>query len=75
MAMPALLQGEVQAVPNLVFDQDAPALRAQFGPAVIRDVERRTLELLFGQRFPMPLKPSFVFRGRDPMTFTTYAVM
>jgi hypothetical protein len=75
MAMPALLQGEVQAVPNPVFDQYAPALRAQFGQAVVRDVERRTLERLFGQRFPAPLKPSFVFRGRDPMTFTDLAEM
>ncbi len=73
--MPALLQGEGQAMPDTVFDQDAPALRAQFGPAVVGNVKRRTLELLFGQRFPVPLKPGFVFRGRDPITFTTLEVM
>jgi hypothetical protein len=75
LAMPALFQGEVQAAPNLLFDQDTLALRAQVGMAALGDVKRRSLARYFGQRFPVMLKPGFVFGGRDPMTFTDLAEM
>jgi hypothetical protein len=75
MAMPALLQSEIQAMADSVLYQDAPTLRAQFGPAVVGNVKRRAIERLFRQRFTVQPKPPLVFRGRDPMTFTTFAVM